>query len=143
VGKLDAPRSPARQRQGQTNQRELQLSLVAAFDARSAQLPRRGTGASRDGARAGDRWDAIVDPAHGTLGEALAKAEAAKGAPFHILLREGVFTEKLTVRTPNLTIVGSGPRTILSFGAYNALKRADGTTTGTSGSATLTLAAPG
>lgn len=94
-------------------------------------------------ARADAHWDAIVDPARGTLGEALAQAEAANGRPFRILLREGTFTEKLTIRARNVTIVGSGPKTVLCYGAYSALKNARGTSTGTSGSATLTIAAPG
>jgi pectinesterase len=93
-------------------------------------------------ARAAEQWDAIVDPARGTLAEALVRAEAANGAPFRILLREGVFTEKLTVRTPNVSIIGSGPRTILRYGAYAALKQPDGSNTGTGRTATLTIAAP-
>jgi pectinesterase len=91
-------------------------------------------------ARPAEQWDAVVDPRTGTLGEALRKAS---GAPYRILLREGVFTEKLTIETPNVTIVGSGPGSVLQFGAFNGLKKADGTTWGTAGSATLTVAAPG
>ena len=91
-------------------------------------------------ALAAEPWDAIVDPRAGTLGEALAKAT---GAPFRILLREGVFTEKLTIATPNVTIVGSGPRSIIQYGAYNGLAKPGGGTWGTGGSATLTIAAPG
>jgi len=86
------------------------------------------------------QYDAIVDPRTGTLGEALKKAT---GAPYRILLREGVFTEKLTIETPNVTIVGSGPGTAIQYGAYNGLKKADGSNWGTAGSATLTIAAPG
>ena len=93
----------------------------------------------------GEHWDAIVDPARtpgtvGTVAEALAMATAA---PFRILLRPGVFIEKLTISTPNITIEGSGPSSVISFGAYAGLKKADGTNTGTSGSATITVNAPG
>lgn len=89
---------------------------------------------------AGETWDAIVDPRTGTLGEALARAN---GAPFRILLREGVLTEKLTIATPNVTIAGSGPRSIIQYGAYNGLAKPAGGTWGTGGSATVTIAAPG
>ena len=92
-----------------------------------------------------ETWDAIVDPARspgtvGTVAEALAMA---KGDPFRILLRPGVFIEKLTVSTPNVTIEGRGPDSVISFGAYAGLKKADGTNTGTGGSATITVNAPG
>ena len=91
-------------------------------------------------ARPEAEWDAVVDPRTGTLAAALRKAT---GQPYRILLREGMFTEKLTIETPNLTIVGSGPGTVIQYGAYNGLKKADGSNWGTAGSATLTIAAPG
>ena len=86
------------------------------------------------------QYDAIVDPRTGTLGEALRKAT---GAPYRILLREGVFTEKLTIETPNVTVVGSGPRTILSFGASAGMRAPDGQNWGTGRTGTLSVAAPG
>jgi len=93
----------------------------------------------------GEHWDAIVDPVRapgtvGTIAEALAMAS---GAPFRILLRPGIFVEKLTIATPNVTITGSGPRSAIVFGAYAGLKKADGTNWGTGGSATVTVNAPG
>jgi pectinesterase len=94
-------------------------------------------------ARAEDNWDAIVDPRTGTLGKALEAAAAAGGRPFRILIREGVLVEKLTVSVPNVTIVGSGPKTVLSFGTYAGLKHPDGNNWGTFRTGTLTLAAPG
>jgi len=57
-------------------------------------------------ARAGEPWDAVVDPATGTLGAALAQAEKA-GRPFRILLRPGILTERLTVRAPGVPLPGS------------------------------------
>ncbi len=62
-------------------------------------------------ARVGEPWDAVVDPATGTLGAALARAERA-GRPFRILRGPGIFTEKLTVRAPGVILQGS-PGTIL------------------------------
>lgn len=85
-------------------------------------------------------WDAVVDPRTGTIGQALAKAT---GAPFRILLREGVFTERLTIATPNVTIVGSGPRSVIQYGVYAGLPKPGGGTWGTGGSGTLNIAAPG
>ena len=93
----------------------------------------------------GEHWDAIVDPkrAPGTVGTIAEALAMAKGDLFRILLRSGVFIEKLTVATPNVTIEGSGPNSVISFGAYAGLKKADGTNWGTSGSATVTVNAPG
>lgn len=93
----------------------------------------------------GGHWDAIVDPAlaFGTVGTVAEALAMAKGAPFRILLRPGTFVEKLTISIPNVTIEGSGPQSAISFGAYAGLKKADGTNTGTSGSATITVNAPG
>jgi pectinesterase len=94
-------------------------------------------------ALAQERWDAVVDPRTGTLGKALEAAAAAGGRPFRILVREGVLVEKLTVSVPNVTIVGSGANTVLSFGTYAGLKHPDGNNWGTGRTGTLTLAAPG
>lgn len=94
-------------------------------------------------ARAEAQWDAVVDPATGTLAEALAAAAAAGGKPFRILVRPGVLVEKLTIATPNVTIVGSGPETVLSFGTSAGMPHPDGGTWGTGRTATLTIAAPG
>ncbi|MDV3455591.1 pectinesterase family protein [Sphingomonas sp. HF-S4] len=94
-------------------------------------------------ARAEARWDAIVDPRTGTLGKALERAAAAGGRPFRILVREGVLVEKLTIAVPNVTIVGSGPKTVLSFGTYAGLKHPDGNVWGTGRTGTLTVSAPG
>lgn len=94
-------------------------------------------------ARAAGQWDAVVDPRTGTLGAALARAEAAGGAPFRIKLLNGVLTEKLVVRAPNVTIEGSGPGTILQFGTASGSPRPGGGTWGTGGSYTLAIEAPG
>lgn len=92
-------------------------------------------------ARAGPPWDAVVDPATGTLAAALARAERA-GRPFRILLGPGIFTEKLTVRAPGLTLQGS-PGTILQYGTAAGTAKPGGGSWGTGGSGTLTIAAPG
>jgi pectinesterase len=87
------------------------------------------------------QWDAVVDPGKGdTLGAALANAT---GKPFRILVRPGVLVEKLTIATPNITIFGSGPESVLSYGANAGAKRPDGGNWGTGGSGTLTINAPG
>lgn len=94
-------------------------------------------------ARAAGQWDAVVDPRTGTLGAALARAEAAGGKPFRILIKPGVLVEKLTVRAPNVTIEGSGPGTILQFGASAGMQAPDGRNWGTGRSQTLAIEAPG
>lgn len=94
-------------------------------------------------AQAEEYWDAIVDPRTGTLGKALEAAAAADGRPFRILVREGVLVEKLTISVPNVTIVGSGRATVLSFGTYAGLKHPDGNNWGTGRTGTLTVSAPG
>lgn len=92
-------------------------------------------------ARADEHWDAVVDPATGTLGDALGKAERA-GRPFRILLKPGIFTEKLAVRAPGVTIQGS-PGTVIEYGTAAGTPKPDGGSWGTGGSGTLTIAAPG
>jgi pectinesterase len=94
-------------------------------------------------ARAQEQWDAVVDPRTGTLGAALAKAAGAGGRPFRILVRPGVLVEKLTITVPNVTITGSGPDTVLSFGTYAGMPHPEGGTWGTGRTGTLTIAAPG
>jgi len=92
-------------------------------------------------AKAGEAWDAVVDPATGTLGKALAEAERA-GRPYRILLKPGIFTEKLTVRAAGVTIQGS-PGTVIEYGTAAGTPKPGGGTWGTGGSGTLTIAAPG
>lgn len=94
-------------------------------------------------ARAEERWDAVVDPRTDTLGKALEQAAATGGRRFRILVRPGTLVEKLTIVTPNVTIVGSGPDTVLSFGTYAGLPHPEGGTWGTGRTGTLTIAAPG
>ncbi|NYT43020.1 pectin esterase [Sphingomonas sp. R-74633] len=91
-------------------------------------------------ARAKAQWDAVVDPRTGTLGAALTEAERA-GRPFRILLKPGVFTEKLIVRAPGVTIQGS-PGTVIEYGTAAGTPKPGGGTWGTGGSGTLTIAAP-
>lgn len=101
--------------------------------------------------RASSRYDAVVakpdqaGPA-GThfksLGEALAAAPPT--GPFRIWLGAGTWTEKLAVRTANVSITGEDRQhTRLRYDAAAGLKNPAGTPWGTSGSATLTVSAPG
>ncbi|WP_160327970.1 pectinesterase family protein [Sphingomonas sp. HT-1] len=94
------------------------------------------------------RWDIIVDRRGGagtvgTLGEALRRAEAAGGRPVSILLRAGLWREKQTITVPNLTLAGAGPETVIAFDAHAGGSGPEGRPWGTSGSATLAIAAPG
>jgi len=101
--------------------------------------------------RASVRYDAVVakpgelGPA-GTRFESLGAALAAAppAGPFRIWLGAGTWTEKLAVRTANVSITGEDrQRTRLRYDAAAGLKGPAGTPWGTSGSATLTVSAPG
>ncbi|MCW3848984.1 pectinesterase family protein [Sphingomonas sp. LB-2] len=85
--------------------------------------------------------EVVVDPrrAPGTVGTI---AEALAGGATVIRLAPGTFVEKLTIATRGVTVIGSGPASVVSYGAYAGLRKADGSNTGTSGSATITVAAP-
>lgn len=77
-----------------------------------------------------------------TLGSALTAAPEA--GPFCIWLGAGVWTEKLTIRTANVSITGEHrQRTRLRYDAAAGLNNPEGKPWGTSGSATLTVLAPG
>lgn len=80
-----------------------------------------------------------------TLTAALAAAAETSARPFRVLLGEGVFEEKPTIASPDIHLFGQGRgRTVLSFGAASGHPRPDGSGNwGTSGSATLTVTAPG
>src|SRR5262245_3563387 len=78
-----------------------------------------------------------------TLAEAFDRAAVANGGPFHIHLAAGAYREKLTLAAPNVTITGDGPDSVILFDAAAGLRRPDGERWGTSGSATLTINAPG
>lgn len=96
-------------------------------------------------ATAKPRWDVTVSrrktSAVTSVAEALALARAA-GRSFRIFLDEGVWEEKLRLDVPGVTIGGTGPRSILSFGAASGHQRPEGGNWGTSGSASLTIDAP-
>ena len=77
-----------------------------------------------------------------SLGAALALAPVA--GPFRIWLGAGIWTEKLAVRTANVSITGEHRQnTRLRHDAAAGLKDPAGKLWGTSGSATLTISAPG
>lgn len=85
----------------------------------------------------------LVDPRRlpGTVGT-IAEALGMAGGVAVIRLARGAFVEKLTITTPGIAIVGDGPESVISYGAHAGLKKVDGSDTGTSGSATITVNAP-
>jgi len=99
------------------------------------------------------RFDAVVDPAragtsvegapvYAAIADALAAAPVDGAKPFVIRLDNGRLREKVIVDKPNVALIGeSRDGAVLTFDAYNGLKKADGTTWGTGGSATLTVRA--
>lgn len=79
---------------------------------------------------------------YATLDSALQAAPAA--GPFRIWLGVGVWTEKPTIRTANVSITGEHrQRTRLRYDAAAGLRSPEGKPWGTSGSATLIVLAPG
>ena len=76
-----------------------------------------------------------------TLGAALAAAASASRPRFRILLHNGIHDEKLTITTPGVEIVGQSRAAILTHALASGTPKPGGGTWGTSGSATLTIAA--
>jgi len=77
-----------------------------------------------------------------SLGAALATAPVA--GPFRIWLGAGTWTEKLAVRAANVSITGEHRQTTrLRYDAAAGLQDPTGKPWGTTGSATLTISAPG
>jgi pectinesterase len=117
---------------------------MAGFDRREVLAMGAGLAAFPAIARAGTPEIRVhprrVPGTVGTIGEALARAN---GAPATIRLAPGTYVEKLTITTPGVTIIGSGPASVIAYGAYAGLRKPDGSNWGTSGSATVTVAAPG
>ncbi|MDB5456037.1 MAG: pectinesterase [Caulobacter sp.] len=101
-------------------------------------------------ALAADGFDAVVsaDPAERggrvfrTVGAAVAAAPGDR--PFQILVRRGVWREKLTVDRPDVRLRGEGRGvTVLTYDAYAGQRDPNGKTWGTSGSCSVTVTAPG
>jgi pectinesterase len=89
-------------------------------------------------------FDAIVGrDGFASLGEAIERAPRDAQEPFRILLREGVWREKLTIDKPFVHLIGEHrDRTIISFDAWSGQVSPDGERWGTRRSATLSIAAP-
>ena len=77
-----------------------------------------------------------------TLAKALAAAGSVGKPRFRILLRDGVHDEKLTITTPGVEIVGESRAATLTHADASGTPKPGGGSLGTSGSATLTIAAP-
>jgi len=90
-------------------------------------------------ASAQNRFDAVVDPGrvgssvegapvYAALADALAKAPADGAKPFVIRLDNGRLREKVIIDKPNIALIGeSRDGAVLTFDAYNGLKKPDGT----------------
>jgi len=94
--------------------------------------------------------DAIVEAGasgpgrYSSIAAALAAAPADAERPYRILIRAGVWREKLQIDRPNVHLVGEGSdRTGISFGAAAGLLDPDGKPWGTFRSGTLTVNQPG
>ncbi len=100
--------------------------------------------------------DAVVDrshpgaegqPVNGSrvyrcLADALADAPTGSRAPYFILVRCGRYYEKLIIDKPHITLIGENrDGTILTFDDAAGTPKPDGTTYGTTGSASVTVRA--
>lgn len=103
-------------------------------------------------------WDAVVDDDYAgepgaeadgvrqyrTVGAALAAVPAERDGPFRVWVRDGRYREKLTVAAPDVHLVGeSRDGAVLTYDDSAGSLGPDGESVGTSGSATLTVTAPG
>ncbi len=101
-------------------------------------------------------WDAVVgDPAglgpeaegaarFRTIGAALDAIPAERDGPYRVFVRDGRYHEKLAVTAPDVHLVGeSRAGVVLTYDDAARTPGSDGEPVGTSGSATLTVAAPG
>lgn len=81
----------------------------------------------------------------GTFAALAAALERARTLPppVRIRLEPGVYEEKVRIDVPDLHITGTGPSSILSFGAAAGLTDSQGRKWGTGGSASITVTAPG
>ena len=83
-------------------------------------------------------------PTYRTIEAALAGAHPADTGRYSILVRNGRYREKLTVRRPNVSLVGeSRDGVVLTFDAASDTPSPDGGTYGTRGSFTLRILARG
>lgn len=91
-----------------------------------------------------ERFDAVVGPeGHRTVQEAINTAPTGLGRPYRILIRNGVWKEKLTLNKPNIHLIGeSRAHAELNFDAAAGLPSPDGTAWGTFRSASLAISAP-
>ena len=103
-------------------------------------------------------WDAVVDDDYtgtpgaqvervrqfGTIGAALAAIPPDREGPYRVYVRDGRYHEKLTVDSADVHLVGeSRDGVVLTYDVAAGTLGPDGRPVGTSGSATLTVAAPG
>jgi pectinesterase len=83
-------------------------------------------------------------PTYRTIGAALAATSRGRGRRHTVTIRAGRYREKLTVRVPDVALVGeSRDSTVLTFDAASDTPNPAGGTYGTRGSFTLRVLAPG
>jgi pectinesterase len=81
-------------------------------------------------------------PVYGTIEAALAAAPDNARKPHRILVRAGVYFEKLTITKPHIHLVGTGrDQTRIHYDAYAGQEYAPGKTWGTGGSSTVIVRA--
>lgn len=110
-------------------------------------------------ARAGAEPDAVVDPSvasgqlssqaasapvFASIAAALSAAPGEDAGPYRVLIRKGVYREKLRITRPDIHLLGEDrDLTVIRWDDTGSTIGADGNELGTGGSATLTILAPG
>lgn len=123
----------------ETGNRYSRRAILAAGPILPLLAPCRGIASS-------PRVDITVSPDDTGVQASIARAlEQASllGRPATIGLEPGIYREKPTIAVPGVTLVGLGRGAVIAYGAAAGLRRPDGSTWGTGGSATLTIEAPG
>ena len=79
-----------------------------------------------------------------TISAALESAPRAAAGPYRILIRKGVYREKLVITRPDVHLLGEDRHgVVISWDDTGSTLGPDGRELGTAGSATLTISAPG
>ncbi|URZ07397.1 pectinesterase family protein [Clostridium felsineum] len=114
-------------------------------------------GISNSRAYAASTYNSIVDssfkgtdgtklngiPTYKTITSALNSAPASSNVSYKIYIKTGTYYEKLNINKPNIYFVGENENTTkLTYNVASGSKKNDGTTYGTSGSASLNVSSP-
>ena len=83
-------------------------------------------------------------PVFASIAAALSAAPGEDAGPYRVLIRKGIYREKLRITRPDIHLLGEDrDLTVIRWDDTGSTIGADGNELGTGGSATLTILAPG